>query len=80
MSGDLKESIEDRMKNKAWVEFKNMSVVELESKLKENEDELFSLKFKHTSTPLKNPLIIRNLRRTVAKIKTLLEMKRSESK
>jgi len=68
------------MKNKVWVELKNMSVAELDSKLKDTEDELFSLKFKHKSTPLKNPLVIRNLRRKVAKVKTLLKTKKSESK
>ena len=61
------------MKGKIWQEMKNLSDVELETKLRETEEELFRLRFRHSSTPLKNPLLLRYLKRTVAKIKTLFK-------
>lgn len=67
------------MKAKNWQEMKSFSVVELETKLRESQEQMFRLKFKHSSTPLKNPLEIRSLRKTVAKIKTLLKAKQLEA-
>ncbi|HBU69791.1 MAG TPA: 50S ribosomal protein L29 [Elusimicrobia bacterium] len=61
------------MKAKIWQEMKNLSATELEAKLRESEEKLFRLKFKHTTTPLKNPLEIRSLRKVVAKLKTLIK-------
>ena len=63
------------MKGKAWQELKSLSNVELEAKLRDLEEELFRLKFKHASTPIKNPLQIKNIKRTIAKVKTLLNEK-----
>jgi large subunit ribosomal protein L29 len=63
------------MKAKVWQETKAMSVAELESKLREAKEQLFRMKFRHSSTPLKNGLIIRDLRRSVARYKTLLKEK-----
>ena len=67
------------MKGKVWQELKNMSVVELEAKQKDLEDKIFPLKFKHSSTPLKNPLEIRGIRRMLARIKTLFKEKSLEN-
>lgn len=50
-----------------------MSEPELEAKLRESEEKLFRLKFKHSTTPLKNGLEIRSLRRGIARYKTLLK-------
>ncbi|MCB4792634.1 MAG: 50S ribosomal protein L29 [Elusimicrobia bacterium] len=61
------------MKGKVWQEIKNLSDVELETKLRETEEELFRLRFRHSSTPLKNPLLLRYLKRTIAKIRTLFK-------
>lgn len=63
------------MKGKVWQELKSLSEVELEAKLRDTEEEMFRLRFKHASTPIKNPLIIRSLKRNIAKIKTLLREK-----
>lgn len=63
------------MKSKNWQEIKNMSPVELEAKLRDSQEELFRVKFRHSSTPVKNPLIIRELRRNIARFKTLLKGK-----
>jgi len=61
------------MKAKSWQEMKNLSSAELDAKLRENEEKLFRMKFRHSSTPLKNPLEIRETRRVVAKLKTLIK-------
>lgn len=61
------------MKAKAWQEIRSMSEPELEAKLRESEEKLFRLKFKHSTTPLKNGLEIRSLRRGIARYKTLLK-------
>ena len=68
------------MKAKVWQEIRSMSDNELELKLKDLQEELFHLEFRHLSVPLKNPLQIRVLKRTVAKVKTLLKEKASLAK
>lgn len=65
------------MKSKVWQEIKSMSVNELQSKLRESEEQLFRMKFKHSTTPLKNGLEIRKVRKDIARYKTLLNEKSS---
>lgn len=63
------------MKKKQFEELKNMSKEELLNKLEELKKELFNAKLKHSAVPLKNPLLIRNLRRDIARVKTLIRQK-----
>jgi len=65
------------MKAKVWQEIKVMSNPELEAKLRDSEEQLFRLKFRHSSTPLKNGLEIRTLKRNIARYKTLLHERSS---
>jgi large subunit ribosomal protein L29 len=60
------------MKSKNWNEIKNMSKVELNAKLSELQDKIFRLRFRHSAAPVKNPLEIREVRKDVARIKTLI--------
>jgi len=60
------------MKQKNWQEIKSMSDAELNAKLVEMEDKYFKLKFRNSTAPVKNPLEIRELRKNIARIKTLL--------
>jgi large subunit ribosomal protein L29 len=60
------------MKSKNWNEIKNMSEVELNAKLGELQDKIFRLRFRHSTFPVKNPLEIREIRKDVARIKTLI--------
>lgn len=60
------------MKQKNWQEIKSMSSVELNIKLTELEDKYFKLKFRNSTATLKNPLEIREMRKNIARIKTLL--------
>jgi large subunit ribosomal protein L29 len=68
------------MKMKAWQEIKNLTEAELQLKLRENEEKLFRLKFKHATTPVKNGLEIRNIRRMIARLKTLMKEQQNGTK
>ncbi len=63
------------MKIKQFREIKNFSKEELLAKLEEVQKKFFELKFRHKVTKLKNPLEIRELRRDIARLKTLLSVK-----
>lgn len=60
------------MKQKNWQEIKSMSDKELAAKLTELEEKYYKLKFRNATAPVKNPLEIRELRKTIARIKTIL--------
>lgn len=60
------------MKQKNWQEIKSMSEAELKAKLADMEEKFFRLKFRNSTAPVKNPLEIREIRKTIARIKTLL--------
>ncbi|MCX5782299.1 MAG: 50S ribosomal protein L29 [Elusimicrobia bacterium] len=60
------------MKSRNWLEIKSMSPLELSAKLRDSQDKLFRLRFRHSSTPVKNAIEIRDLRRIIAKTKTLM--------
>ena len=49
---------------------RSLSVAELKSELRQGQDKLFRLRFKHQVTPAESPLEIRTLRRQVARLKT----------
>jgi large subunit ribosomal protein L29 len=51
-------------------ELRELSPEELESEVHRIGEELFSLKFKHKTQPLSNPLKLRSLRRDIARALT----------
>jgi large subunit ribosomal protein L29 len=57
------------------VELKEQTREELETKLLEAKKSLFNLKFQKSTGQLENPLRIRNLRKDIARIKTVLREK-----
>ncbi|MCL2389004.1 MAG: 50S ribosomal protein L29 [Elusimicrobia bacterium] len=61
------------MKRKNLEDLKNMSSAELSAKLNQFEEQIFRLKFRHATAPVKNPLEIRELRKNIARVKTLLQ-------
>jgi large subunit ribosomal protein L29 len=63
------------MKKKQFNELKDASKDELMLKLEELQKKLFELKLKHSTVKIKNPMEIRNTRRDIARIKTLLRQK-----
>ena len=56
-------------------EIKCLNIDELNAKVKELNGELFNLRFSHATRNLANPLAIRNVRREIAKVKTILKEK-----
>ena len=56
---------------------RNLSAAELQSELRQSEEKLFKLQFKHQSAPLANPLELRTLRRNVARLQTWISQKRT---
>jgi large subunit ribosomal protein L29 len=53
----------------------DMTVTELEARLRESQEKSFRLKFQHASNPLKNPMEIRIARREIARVRTVLHQK-----
>jgi large subunit ribosomal protein L29 len=56
-------------------EIKEQTKEELETKLADIKKNLFNLKFQKATGQLENPVRIRNLRKDIARIKTLLKEK-----
>jgi large subunit ribosomal protein L29 len=61
---------------KEKLDLKNLSEVDLQSRIDEEELRLKKLKFTHAISPVENPLSIRELRRDIARLKT--ELRRRE--
>lgn len=53
-------------------EITSMTTAELQEKLTNLKAELFNLRFSHTTGSLTNPLALRNCKRDIAKVKTIL--------
>ncbi len=61
------------MKNKKFVEdLKNTSVAELNAQLVEAKKELFNLRFQNATNQLDNTARIREVRRNIARIQTVI--------
>ena len=67
------------MKTKAR-DIRQLSVPELKAKVEGLEEELFNLRFQATMGQLSNPLRLRIVRKDIARTKTVLAEKRSETK
>ena len=53
-------------------ELRNLTETELEQKLRELKEELFNLRFQHATAQLDNPMRIREVKRIIARVKTIL--------
>ena len=58
-------------------EIREMSVSELEAKLKDLKAELFNLRFQHATKQLDNPMVIASVKKDIAKVKTILRQKQA---
>lgn len=61
-------------------DIKYLSVAELEAKLKELNSELFNLRFSHATRSLANPMALHNVKKDIARVKTVLREKELEAK
>ena len=59
-------------------EIKSLSVAELETKLVDLKKDLFMLRMQHATNHLDNPIKISNVRRDIARVKTVLRQKQLE--
>jgi large subunit ribosomal protein L29 len=53
-------------------EIRDMSVEEIEDRIVQTKEELFRLRFRGATQELENPALLRQLRRDVARLKTVL--------
>ena len=53
-------------------ELHELTVDELNTKLKELTEELFNLRFRHAIGQLENPASLKNVKKDIAKVKTIL--------
>lgn len=56
-------------------ELTNLSDQELETKLKETKEELFNLRFQLATGQLDNPMRVRDVRKDIARIKTIIRQR-----
>ena len=56
---------------------RDLTIEEIQQKLNESSQKLFQLKYENISGQLKNPLQIRGLRRDVARMKTVINEKKT---
>ena len=61
-------------------DLKELSIPELEVKISNLKEELFNLKVRKSTGQLANPLPLRQLRREMARAKTILQERKGESK
>ena len=59
-------------------EIRNLSVEELDKKLADLKKDLFMLRMQHATNHLDNPIKISNVRRDIARVKTVLREKQLE--
>ena len=52
-------------------EFRDKTTAELNEQLKEKKNELFNLRFQHATGQLENPMRIREVKKSIARIKTI---------
>lgn len=59
-------------------ELRNLSTEELNNKIKESKEELFNLRFQQATGNLEKPVRLRELRKQVAKMKTIIRERELE--
>lgn len=67
------------MKQMKANKIREMSVNELEQKLVELKGELFNLRFQMATGQLENPMRVRDVKKSIARIKTILREKELKS-
>ncbi len=61
-------------------EIRDFTTVELESNLADLKKELFNLRFQNATNQLENPMRIREVKKTIARIKTVMIERELEEK
>ena len=66
------------MKTNEKADLKKKSLADLNELLGKAQEKKFNLLFKHSTTPLSNPLEIRAVRREIALLQTLINQKKEQ--
>ena len=66
------------MKTNEKEALKNKTVAELSQALSKAQEKKFNLLFKHSTTPIANPMEIRAVRREIALLQTLINQKKEK--
>ncbi|WP_428048665.1 50S ribosomal protein L29 [Candidatus Avelusimicrobium caledoniensis] len=66
------------MKTNEKEALKNKTVAELSQALSKAQEKKFNLLFKHSTTPIANPMEIRAVRREIALLQTLINQKKEQ--
>ncbi len=53
-------------------DIRSLNAGEIRQRVAEEEEQLLELRFQHTIAPLENPMILREKRRLIARLKTVL--------
>lgn len=61
-------------------ELRDMTELELAQKLREFKEELFNLRFQHATAQLDNPMRIKEVKKNIARVKTVLREKELDIK
>ena len=61
-------------------EIRDLSVADIESRIRDLEEERFRLQFRNATEPLEDPLRLRVIRRDVARLKTVLKEKTTQTR
>lgn len=57
-------------------EIRNLSPEEIQKRIEEEEEQVEQLRFQHAVAHLENPMVLREKRRLIARLKTILNEKR----
>jgi large subunit ribosomal protein L29 len=60
-------------------EIRELSVGDIESRIRDLEEERFRLKFRNATEPLEDPLRLRVLRKDIARLRTILRERQNTS-
>ncbi len=60
-------------------EIREMSAEEIQRRLDEERAELLNMRFQHAVAPMQNPMVLRQKRRDIARLKTLLNEKKQSA-
>ena len=60
-------------------ELRELTNLELEAKLGDLKEELFNLRFQHATGQLENPMRIKEVKKTYARIKTIMQERAMQS-
>lgn len=61
------------------IELRELTNLELETKLGDLKEELFNLRFQHATGQLENPMRIKEVKKTYARIKTIMQERAMQS-